>query len=74
MIQNKLSLKYSKTNYLLIDKDPRKSVKDNFQLKIRDNVLNMCESVKYLGLYIDQNINWITHVNNQIAKCTGSSI
>jgi len=74
MIQNKLSLNYSKTNYLLINKDPRKTVKDKFQLKIRDNILNKCESEKYLVLYIDQNINWnthITHVSKQIAKCTG---
>jgi len=66
---------YSKTNYLLINKDPRKTVKDKFQLKIWDNIVNKCESVKYLELYIDQNISWnirkITHVSNQqIAKCT----
>lgn len=74
LIQNKLSLNYSKTNYLLINKDPRKKVESEFKLNIRDNVLNRYESVKYLGLYIDQNINWNQHimfVNNQIAKCTG---
>jgi len=43
-------------------------------LNIRDNILNKCESVKYLGLNIDQHINWntqITHVSKQIAKRTG---
>jgi len=50
MIQNKLSLNYSKTNFLLVNKDPRKTVKDKFQLKIRNNILNKCESAKYLGL------------------------
>jgi len=57
MIQNKLSLNYSKNHYLLMNIDSRKTVKDKSRLKIWDNILNKCESVKYLGLYIDQNIN-----------------
>jgi len=72
MIQNKSKNKIN--NYQLIIKDRRKNVKGKFQLEIWNNILNKCESVKYLGLYIDQNINWkthITHASYQIAKSTG---
>ena len=57
-----------KTNFMLIT---------NSNKKIRDIQIKNIEKrdfIKYLGIYIDKNLNWdyqIKHVNNKIAKNTG---
>ena len=65
---NKLSINLKKTNFMLIT---------NSNKKIRDIQIKNIEKrdfIKYLGIYIDKNLNWdyqIKHVNNKIAKNTG---
>ena len=55
--KNKLSLNYSKTNFLLINKHPQKKVNENFVIRLNDKLLERSSTVKYLGLLIDATLN-----------------
>ena len=70
----KLSLNYSKTNFLLIDKHPHKKVNVNFVICPNDKFLKRSSTVKYLGLLIDDPLNWsshIQHLSHQLARLSG---
>ena len=58
---NKISLNASKTE-LIIFRDPRKKIFFDIRIKINGKKLLPCESVKYLGIYIDHHLNWKTHL------------
>ena len=65
---NKLSINIKKTNFMVITscrKKTRRIKIGNFEQK---------SYIKYLGIYIDQNLSWhqqISHVYNKIVKNTG---
>ena len=62
---NKLTLNLEKTEYIFFGARPIK-VKPTLEI---DNVtLRPVETVKFLGLWLDQNLNWDTHVNKLTAK------
>ena len=62
---NKLTLNLEKTEYIFFCARPIK-VKPTLEI---DNVtLRPVDSVKFLGLWLDQNLNWDIHVNKLIAK------
>ena len=60
--RNKLSLNYSKTNFLLINKHPHKKLECNFTLSINNTSINRTDSVKYLEVYLDDTLNWSSHL------------
>ena len=71
---NKLSLNYSKTTYLLINKLPQISVSSEFKLAINQNIIERATSVKYLGVYLDEKLTWSNHLQQlslQLAKTSG---
>ena len=71
--QNKLSLNFSKTNYMLINKQPLKTCQCNFKIALNGITINRAHTVKYLGLFIDDNLKWrsqINHLSTQLARCT----
>ena len=51
--KNKLSLNLSKSTFLLIHKQPSRTIKSTFEIKINDIMLTRSPIVKYLGLFID---------------------
>ena len=65
LTQNKLHLNVSKNKSMLFGtsqklsstKDP-----DNFEIKVCDDVVEQVQVFKYLGVYMDINFNWHTHV------------
>ena len=62
---NKLTLNLEKTEYIFFCARPIK-VKPTLEI---DNVtLRPVESVKFLGLWLDQNLNWNIHVNKLITR------
>ena len=73
---NKLSLNVKKTNYTFFHK---RSHRDDIPLKLPDlsidNInIKRTSCIKFLGVLIDENLNWgdhIKHVNNKIAKGIG---
>ena len=66
---NKLSININKTKFMVITSSKKRVRK----IKLIRNI-EQKNCIKYLGVYIDNNISWdqqITHVNNKIAKNTG---
>jgi len=68
---NKLSINFEKTNYMIFK--PSKIINDfinNYKLKIviNDKIINRVNIVKYLGLYIDENLTWSEHIKKLTSK------
>ena len=64
---NKLSLNFSKTNFIII-KSPQKRLNTPINVSIQDNggntfPLERKDHVKYLGVLIDDKINWKHHIS-----------
>ena len=67
---NKLSLNIKKTHFMIF-KTKNKSTKHSNSIKIGNEVLNEVEQTKFLGVIIDNRLNWNFHVNfikRKIAK------
>ena len=62
---NKLTLNLEKTEYMFFGTNP---IKAKPILEIDNITLQPVESVKFLGLWLDQNLNWNIHVNNLIIE------
>ena len=58
-----LALDYEKTSYILVHKQPQKSVSKTFKLIINDKNLMRTNTVKYLGITIDENLTWSPHLS-----------
>ena len=64
---NKLSINLAKTNYMVIS-SPR------FNWSIHIHNIERKSQIKYLGVYIDQNLRWgpqVQHINNKLGKNVG---
>ena len=48
----KLSLNFSKTNYMIMNKQPLKTCQRNFGIAINDITINRAHAVKYFGLFV----------------------
>ena len=72
--RNKLTLNYSNTTYLLFNEQPNVQVCSKFRLHINKSLFEKENAVKYLGVWIDDKLNWSAHIENlslQLAKsCT----
>ena len=55
---NKLSLNYSKTKYLLIKLKTKTSQLCKFAVTIKGIELKKCQSAKYLGIILNEDLNW----------------
>ena len=67
--KNKLTLNLSKTTYLLFNKQPHVPISP--KLFINQKKISKSDSVKYLGVWIDDKLNWSAHIHAlllQLAK------
>ena len=63
---NKLSVNYSKTSYMIIS---NKSLKpSSFKLILNDNNIKPLKHVKYLGVLLDNKLNWKAHISSLCSK------
>ena len=65
---NKLSLKLSKTNYMIFTKQ---NVPKNIEVSIHNHKIERVFLTKFLGVFIDCNLNWkeqILHVKKKVLK------
>ena len=70
---NKLSVNVEKTKYVIF-KTSKKKINHNFLLHYENEILHQVNSIKFLGVYIDQNLTWkdhINHVSKKISKSIG---
>ena len=67
-VLNKLSVNMNKTNFMLITSSKKK------RINITIHNIEQKNCIKYLGIYLDEHINWksqIAHANSKLAKSTG---
>ena len=70
---NKLTLNTEKTYYMVFHRGRRKSLK-NIKLQMDDKIIKESPHIKYLGVILDNKLNWIEHigyVKNKVAKGIG---
>ena len=65
MRSNKLSLNFTKAEFLLITKAKRQK---SFEIKINGHAIQPSSYAKYLGVYIDDKLTWKKHVNTVCSK------
>ena len=70
LVANKLTLNISKSKFMIITKNRRCT--QNFQLKINRKKLERCRSYKYLGLFVDENLNWKIHIKHLVKKLSNA--
>ena len=69
---NKLKLNYLKTTYLLFSKQPHGRISLKFLLHINQKEISKSKSVKYLGVWFDDKLNWSAHnqkLSLQLTRC-----
>ena len=74
MKNNKLQLNYCKTHYQLFDKQLNRSCSNICNVFLNSANIKRIKSVKYLGIYIDENLNWSCHIHHlslQLASYSG---
>ena len=64
---NKIFLNVSKTEAVLF-KSIRKQTEATLKLKLNGKKLYTANSVKYLGIKLDENLNWLEQINNVAVK------
>ena len=70
---NKISLNTSKTELILF-KQKSKIINFNLKIKFNGKKLFLSDHVKYLGIYIDQHLNWNFHIDQlrlKLARANG---
>ena len=61
---NKLSLNYSKTNYIIYNNQLHKTCKDEFTIVMNKTRLQRENSIKYLGVIFHDKLCWANHIDN----------
>ena len=69
---NKLSLNLGKTNYMLFRNRPPEN---SLELRMNNVVIPRVACTKFLGILIDENLNWKPHIQSVKSKlCSTSSV
>jgi len=71
---NRLSVNISKCNYIVFRTPKLKYCTPTIDLKLNDHSLQRVNFAKFLGVYIDENLNWKHHIDEialKIAKNNG---
>ena len=63
---NKLTLNYKKSNCMIIGSNHSKTNK--FKLKSNHNTISQTNHVKYLGVFLDNQLSWQPHIDQTIKK------
>ena len=66
LLSNKLTLNTAKSKFLIFFKHPK--VIPRLNLKIAGNTIEQVAEIKFLGINIDQNITWKSHVTKTAIK------
>ena len=72
LASNKLTLNIDKCKFMIIS---NKREIPNFSVKLDGISLKSCEAYKYLGVFIDKNLNWESHIEyitQKISKACGA--
>ena len=65
-INHRLSLNISKTNYMIIGSKEKVKKFGDICLKIGNNMIERVQKVKYLGVLVDENLQWTEHIEQTV--------
>ena len=69
LITNRLSLNIAKTKFMAIGSRQKiRAIDDEITIKINEREINRVDSVKSLGVYIDNHLTWEKHVDKMLDK------
>ena len=68
---NKLTINLSTSEYILVSN--KNTNTSDFILTIDDNILQKKRNVKYLGVYLDNNLTWKPHIEYLCTKLSAAS-
>ena len=74
LASNKLTLNLKKSKFMIVTNTNKQNIPD-FCIKINNALLEICKSYKYLGVVIDEKLNWdahIKHITPKISKACGA--
>ena len=71
LLANKLSVNYDKTNFMIFK--PTSVINDyilnnNLTLNLNSKLIQRTSTVKYLGMYLDEDMNWNEHIKSLIPR------
>ena len=72
LIANKLTINIKKTNLLIFKSRQKKLMKQNLDIKIKNQSITQRQSIKFLGVFVDQNLNWKEHIHTISGKISRS--
>jgi len=70
MLANRLTINYSKTNFTIFSPSNRNSaaVESFCTINFSNKAVHKVNCVKYLGIYIDDNLTWKSHIEHVFSK------
>ena len=75
LVSNRLTLNATKTEFMLIGPRQRLStLSDTLELSIGNVPIEQVSSVKSLGIYIDENLTWHSHIDKLCKKIASGAI
>ena len=67
---NKLCINYSKSNFMLMNKNNRNNI--NFSVSINHHLISKQNSLKYLGVILDDKLNWKPQIEKLVTQLSKS--
>lgn len=59
---NKLSVNVSKTKFIIFHSNRSRTNIESIQIKIHNKVIERVENIKFLGIYLDESLNFKQHI------------
>jgi len=69
----KLSINYAKSMYLLTGKKVQSNLAEEFLVRLGNHQIKPEQSVKYLGVIVDEKLNWSSHLKHVETKLAFAS-
>ena len=69
---NQLSLNISKTNFIIFCNSKKKYDSTNLKVILNNVVIQQVHHVKFLGVYVDERLNWDKHIQEITSKLSKS--
>ena len=70
---NRFSLNVDNSELILFKSKRKRFDNNNFSIKINGRKMEPTNHVKYLGLYLDENLSWSVHINQLCKKLSRSN-